>query len=288
MEDNDTAVFKMSGDDDDDAPDLPSSRAVKEVDAGVQAGKKKGVSLVSIFIAVLLSIGIGAVVYWELNKKIVELQNAGKTNVQNLSQDVETRAHALLTEQKKLNEAVEERFTAMGKTLETMRGELKKSQKAATSAQKKYQSFAVKQKAVDDSMIKLEKSIAIMQENIIIVVEKTGKLEEDIRHIDFLSTELTNLQNSISQLFAATEENKKRYAAIAERYDNDQNTFEAYRKSDERQMVSLEKRIVVLEKQAKQLESSVGKWESRHTSQTAPSRKGAAVNKEIIEQNINE
>ncbi len=191
MTEKDTEQFKIRLDDD------YEDRAIKEKEdlEGVQSNNlNQRIIILVIFIMCLLGILMG-VAYIDVKKRINSIHTTGSTQVQNLSQDVESRLSDLSTQAKTLKDLIKTETASLKKEIDLVTINLDKNKTYLKKTEKSGK------KELEKSISTIHKKITLMEKNLNTIdgnVKRELAIYRDA--LDIAEKELTSTKSDISFL----------------------------------------------------------------------------------------
>ncbi len=281
MSDKDTFIFKMGADDDRSDPMLKerSREKTKKEIKDVRAEKPgRRIILISILIACLLGILL-FVAYFDIKKRVSVTDYTGAQNVQNLTQNLESRFSSLSVQYAKTEDSLTKKILSLEKNIASLKVHLDKSEKTL----KTIKATKADKKEMKSSIAGIKRTVAPVQKDIKSISAKIKIMENKFRQdLDGLSKTLNKvkkeLRSDISTL-SIVKINKKEFDLEIEK------ERKIYQKELSKITRELEKKIESLQEKIRRLESiqrMPGKKKQKSESKV-PVKPGTIVEQDITE-----
>jgi len=213
MSDRDSSIFKMGVDDDRSDPMLKqrSREKTKKEIKDIRAEKPgRRIILISILIACLLGILL-FIAYSDIKKRVSATNYTGAQNVQNLTQNLESRFSSLSVQYAKIEDSLAKKILSLEKSMASLKVHLDKSEKTL----KTIKATKADKKEMKSSIAGIKRTAAPVQKDIKSISAKIKIMEKKFRQeLDGLSKTLNKekkeLRSDISTL-STVKINKKEF-----------------------------------------------------------------------------
>ena len=264
MTDIDSSKFKIRFDD-----ERPDSQFPEEIEDPKVEKFSRRITLFAIFFPCLIVI-ILAAAYFNINKRVVSLQDTGISTVQNLSRDLEERFTSVSAKQAQLEES-------FAKTISALQAELKE----ATAAIKHIRSAReIDNKKFKEEIDNLNKTLTAVAKNFETASSGIKNVESGFKQqlaglaetIDNQKSKINKLQTDMAALASAKIDQKTLDLALL-------NQQKKYQQELSKTIKSLEDKIEAIRKMASSVAAGQAAIKNR-SAETAPA--GKPVNESVV------
>ncbi len=243
MSTNESTEFKMSLDERGNDSGLPNDME----DSRIKKLNHK-ITLIAILIPCIIT-AILLIAYLDITKRVIKSHDTETVQVENLSQDLESRLTALSNENHTLKESTEKRLQALDQIASDFTLSKKK-------AKKQIQSLKTENKELSHTVTDTKKAVTALKtemENVLLEVGNFAGLSKAIEESSIL---LGELQKSINGLSSLTIKNETRIVALENRYKDTFEKTDVSVKDLEHKIISLHRKVIILEKISKKPKSA--------------------------------